>query len=471
MKPIIPYNQIKRDSNVIIYGAGKIGRRFWESNCQMRWFKCIHVVDRRFDRIKSFPCHVDSPEMITKCENYDYIIVAILNSEIRKDVVEELVGRGVDKKKIIFQFTWFEKDTASIYSEDDNKSDSVRIALKIHGGIGDHIVSLKLYGELIKQIPMSTIDVYGFSKVEKIFGLQDNLGRVSSIHLDNNSELWETYDLIIDLVYIPRVEKYNRKKFLRIDPELTQRIDVLVENNSHEDVNRKDVDVPETVLWRLMLERARLMGLNRYSVMGSNGFFEINDKKVTIKFNESFKKAYEELELKGPFITVNYGTDKTCDGNPQIKMWSKEYHEELNMMIKKNYPDLHIIQLGTPEAYQLKGVDRYILGEDLDIVKYILRDSLCHIDCEGGLVHMASQIGTKCFVLFGPTPMWFYGYEQNCNIKSDKCGECYCLTEKWMTTCIKYGKQECMFAIKPKDVLKMIMEFFSEKGYDFAGNK
>lgn len=471
MKPILPFNQIKKNSRVIIYGAGKVGRRFWESNNQMEWFDCIHVVDRRFDKIKSFPCHVDNPEIIMKCGKYDYIIVAILNGEIRNDVVEDLVGKGVDKSKIIYQFSWFEKDISSVYSEDDDQSDSVSIALKIHGGIGDHIVSLKLYSELIKQIPMSTVDVYGFSKVDKIFGLEDNIGIASNNGLDNNSDKWEEYDLIIDLVYIPRVEKYNRKKFLRIDPELTQRIDLLVENNKHEYVDRKDVDVPETVLWRLMLERARLMGLDRYSVMGSNGFFEIKDKTVTIRFNEEYRPAYEELGLKTPFITVNYGTDKTSDGNPQIKMWPKEYHEELNLMIKKNYPDICIIQLGTADAYRLKGVDRYILGEDLDIVKYILRDSICHVDCEGGLVHMASQIGTKCFVLFGPTPMWFYGYEQNCNIKADKCGECYCLTEKWMTTCIKYGKQECMLAIKPQIVLDEIMEFLGERGYCFAGNK
>jgi ADP-heptose:LPS heptosyltransferase len=48
-----------------------------------------------------------------------------------------------------------------------------------------------------------------------------------------------------------------------------------------------------------------------------------------------------------------------------------------------------------------------------------------HIDDEGGLVHMATALGTKCAVLFGPTPVGIFGYEQNINICADTCKECF----------------------------------------------
>ena len=46
---------------------------------------------------------------------------------------------------------------------------------------------------------------------------------------------------------------------------------------------------------------------------------------------------------------------------------------------------------GTPRS---AGIDFYVLGESIELTKYILRDSLCHVDCEGGLVHLATQLGT-----------------------------------------------------------------------------
>ena len=65
------------------------------------------------------------------------------------------------------------------------------------------------------------------------------------------------------------------------------------------------------------------------------------------------------------------------------------------------------------------------MGESLELVKYVLKGSLLHIDCDSGLVHLATQLGTKCVVLFGQTSVWYFGYEQNINIVSKVCNSCY----------------------------------------------
>ena len=108
----------------------------------------------------------------------------------------------------------------------------------------------------------------------------------------------------------------------------------------------------------------------------------------------------------------------------------------------------------------IEGADRYIIGEDLEVAKYVLKNSLFHFDCEGGLVHIATQLGTKCFVVFGPTPIWFMGYEQNVNIAPKVCGECKGLITDWYTRCYRgYSTPACMASIKPEEVLTLMSDF------------
>jgi len=103
------------------------------------------------------------------------------------------------------------------------------------------------------------------------------------------------------------------------------------------------------------------------------------------------------------------------------------------------------------------GADHYILGEDLEVTKWVLRQSMLHIDCEGGLVHLATQLSTKCAVIFGPTPPTFYGYEQNINILPEKCGNCMGVHDEWSTVCFKGQAQpECMYSTTAEKVLKEV---------------
>ena len=95
----------------------------------------------------------------------------------------------------------------------------------------------------------------------------------------------------------------------------------------------------------------------------------------------------------------------------------------------------------------------------MELTKYILKNSLLHVDIEGGPVHLASQLGTKCVVLFGAIEVDFLKYTQNINIVSEVCSPCYFA---WDTDsqCLLGGKEPlCMLSITPQKVFDVTYRY------------
>ena len=75
----------------------------------------------------------------------------------------------------------------------------------------------------------------------------------------------------------------------------------------------------------------------------------------------------------------------------------------------------------------------------------MIKHGLCHIDTEGGLVHLANAVHGRCVVLFGPTPVEFFGYPQNINLEPSGCKACWFATQNWLIECPRYTSgPECM---------------------------
>ena len=94
----------------------------------------------------------------------------------------------------------------------------------------------------------------------------------------------------------------------------------------------------------------------------------------------------------------------------------------------------------------------------MELVAYTLKKSLLHIDIEGGLVHLATQMRTKCIVLFGPTQEEYFGYEENINIKAGSCHDCYGMYLDQSKCARHMEKPECMYSITPEMVMKSVRE-------------
>ncbi|MEM0100777.1 MAG: glycosyltransferase family 9 protein [Candidatus Methanomethyliaceae archaeon] len=119
------------------------------------------------------------------------------------------------------------------------------------------------------------------------------------------------------------------------------------------------------------------------------------------------------------------------------------------------------MQLGAETSQRLQHVDIDLVGKtNLNDVVSILSESKLHLDNESGLVHIATSLGVKCCVCFGPTPVDFFGYEENINLAPAQCGGCWWSTRDWMEQCPRgFEKPICMESISPRLV--------TEKAYDF----
>ena len=195
--------------------------------------------------------------------------------------------------------------------------------------------------------------------------------------------------------------------------------------------------------------------------MSHEGIFKIEDQKTWIPMREEYKKRLQELGLnEKKYITLNRGADSMGRSKMQTKVWPLEHYNDFVMLFKNQYPDIEIVQVGASGNAKIRGVDKYILGESLEVTKWILKGSILHLDCEGGLVHLATQLDTKCAVVFGPTPKHFYEYPQNINMVYEGCNNCMGTHPEWAFECYKgLSEPECMYKVTPEIVMKNIKSY------------
>ena len=203
----------------------------------------------------------------------------------------------------------------------------------------------------------------------------------------------------------------------------------------------------------IFFARCEKEGMWRYTAYNRYPGFNVQDYHTNIPLNDEFYQTAKNL-CREPYLTINYGWGGS---KKQAKVWPKEYEEELIKKIHDKYSGLKIVQVGGQGFPKLAGCDAYVFGYDFEIVKHVLKNSLVHIDCEGGLVHLATQLGTRCIVLFGPTPIKFYGYPDNINIQVGKCHNCYWLVDNNYECYRGMEKPECMYSITPDIVMSNIV--------------
>ncbi|MBR1647575.1 MAG: hypothetical protein IJ685_12505 [Selenomonadaceae bacterium] len=136
--------------------------------------------------------------------------------------------------------------------------------------------------------------------------------------------------------------------------------------------------------------------------------------------------------------------------------YATEYISLLNITL----PQIEVVQIGGGGVELLPNADRHIIDADLEVTKYVLKNSLLHVDCESGLVHLATQLGTKCLVLFGPTDEKYFGYKENLNLVSDFCRPCYWAWDNG-TTCLRGEKNPPCMTFNPQLVCEVTCNYIN----------
>lgn len=100
---IAPNMAFKRDSRVVIYGAGQVGISYIHNMLRSGYGKLVAVADKNYKKYEDSVIKVISPYDINKID-YDYILVALKKDSEREKVYDFLQKIGIDINKIIREY-------------------------------------------------------------------------------------------------------------------------------------------------------------------------------------------------------------------------------------------------------------------------------------------------------------------------------------------------------------------------------
>lgn len=457
---LFPFEKIPHGSLILIYGAGDVGQEYLRQVKITGYCEVLGFVDQAYAKYSAMTISVYAPAKAIQLE-YDYIVLAMKTGMHVKEITQNLLRLGVKEEKIIYVGSrpdvsvvldmGISTTTAGQFAFE---KDCLAIALKYGPGLGDCIVKKKLFEEITRLAPNCLIDIYAPNAgdyIHSVYGNHPNLnivvndgGVIYAKYLNQYALSMKIFFMIeIDYVSFSKIEKWNENFAAKIKL-LKQRCEEYKLTPFPPNQNK------------LHFDRMKYAGANYYTTFAYNNVFNIKDAVTMIPLNKAIEKDFLKLNLS-KYITINYGNGIAMQQAEMVaKQWPLAYFNELVRLFKLQYPLIEVVQLGAKNACKVTDADHYILGKSLELSKYILKDALFHLDIEGGLVHLATQLGTKCIVLFGPTPVHFFGYKQNMNIISEKCSGCYCLYDD-INQCARNLKEpECMYSITPEKVMEAV---------------
>ena len=465
---LFPYEKVPQGSHIIIYGAGDVGQEYLKQMLLTGYADVVCFLDRAFDKYPFMIIPVLSPEKVVQVE-FDYVVIAMKTAIFYNDISNFLQEKGVAAEQIVHIGARGEcnslctgeskaEETGMSYSY---KNAPLSIALKFGPGLGDAVIKKRLFREIVKMAPEAKIDIYtpgGAKFIKSFYADEPNL----NCAIDDGGALYaqqhKEYGLSMSVFFMIQVDHVDYEKIERVNKFFAEQIRVHVQRHSEYGLS----PFP-TVQNHLHFRRSMYQGKNCYTFYNYTDVFHIGDQKVNIPVQDKYRKDYEALGLSR-YITFNYGNGVAGKENKEVisKQWPKEYFEKFVILFKKKYSDIEVVQLGDDNTEPISNVDRILLGKDLELVKYILKGALLHVDIEGGLMHLATQLGTKCAVIYGPTPIELFSYPQNINIVSDKCKNCYLLYPEYYKCAKGMERPECMWSILPERVLSEIEDYLEE---------
>lgn len=462
-KYLFPYEQVPHKSRIVIYGAGDLGQEYLKQMIITKYAMVVGFIDKNHKKYDRFIVPVYSPENIKELQ-FDYVILAFKRGDYINELTDRLVKKGIKKEKIIYQgirnvnldLTISERnlDTA----EYAYKKSSVSVALKYGPGLGDSIIKKAFYIELVRLLPDVLVDIYapgGLKFIPSLYSDQHSLNCVvddgGGLYFENKTK----YTLALSVFRLIEVDYIDFTVLEKFNHQFAELMRKHINNHN----KYKLSNFPSTQNW-IHYGRARFMGWSCYSLYKYTGVFNVEQGKVEIPLDDSKKDILRKYSLDN-YITINYGNGAVGKGYKESsnKQWPLKYFSEFIALFKNTYNSSMVVQVGDNSTEKIAGADRYIFGADIEELKFILKGAMLHIDIEGGLVHLATNLGTKCVVLFGPTQEYIYAYPENINIVSSSCSGCYGLYDNAFLCAKDMKEPECMRSITPNIVMERIEQY------------
>lgn len=336
-----------------------------------------------------------------------------------------------------------------------------RIALRIRGGIGDHLITARFVRDLLAETGGFNFDIFT-PRVPIAEWLFSDLPGFKISYYDRY--LWRhaspcyPLSIEIDQLVLPQYDTADWLTITRRHPKLARICNLLEERFPAFEACAEYLPFLDGHLARI----ATFMGMRRADLMHKTCGIKYGGDHYPLKTSLD---ALTKYELNGKkFVTVSNGFD--AEFNSRTTRATKVYPHmnQLTKLIKMAHPDIKIVQIGNSTSSPLDSADLNLINATtITEVTGLLDHAELHIDSEGGLVHIATAVGTKCCVLFGPTAPEYFGYDSNFNIAPNICGNCYWITRNWMDQCVKYEHPRCLFEQPPESVFETVRPYLAER--------
>lgn len=460
---LFPFEKIPRGKKILIYGAGDVGLEYLQQILMTQYCNVIGFVDRRWESCPEMVVAIYAPKDIVSLD-YDYIVIAMKTSIHINDIMSMLIKEGIDRSKIIYQSTrhlkkmYVDSSSASVSNSSFAFFDTpVSIALKFGNGLGDCIIQKPLVEQLINLIPKCRIDIYTpmVKNIRSIYSDMPNIANVINdaglLYVKNCKK----YMLALEVFYLLKIYNFNYEVAKNYSPKVAAILNLLKDR-----CTSYDLDAFPATRARVHLERVLYNGGDIYSLYNYTGVFHGKNERVNIPLTLNGKNEFLKLKLD-KYITIHTGSGVAKKNHEEFdaRQWPQAYYQEFVEKFKERYPDVAIVQIGDQNTKKLLNVDKYVFDKSIEIVKYVLKNTIFHLSTEGGLMHLATQLGAKCVTIFGQTQVKLLGYKQNINILTSGCNGCASLYDNPFACARGLEKPKCMYDIKANLVMEKVEKY------------
>ncbi len=161
------------------------------------------------------------------------------------------------------------------------------------------------------------------------------------------------------------------------------------------------------------------------------------------------------------YVTVHNGFDAEEANHVGAARTATKCYPHFNDLVShfhRAFPGIHVVQLGAKTSTPIVTADLNLIGRtSMPETAAILESAVLHIDNESGLVHLASCLGTRSCVVFGPTSVEYFAYEENINIRPVFCGGCWWTKGEWLRNCPRgFDGPRCLQEQPPQAIVAAI---------------
>lgn len=445
----------------LIYGAGN--NFIYSAHLLFRMLDVVGIVDGDAEKqgTNLFGYEVQAPEGGLELD-YDILVITPSRYE---EIAELCLQKGVDKNVISPMREVLGDEYRPRIIEQDNNRTADSVAILLYGGMGDFIVEKSWVLFLLRKLHVNAdqVSIYIHEKdVSAVQGLYSDLfdeKQIKKIDLSNPRLLDEAaYDVVFWVNMFPAVMAWNPDKLRQENADLYSYVERLIEYG-------QENYVPNLFASSNYYVTMQKAGWKEYSKL-ADVFNEYSDDKslkccIPIKLDED--KVLSKLRLQGKaYITLNTGLNaEFVKSKKNLRAWSIDNWKLLAAKIRADYPGIVTVQLGNNSSIADIGADINLCGKtSLDEVKVVLKHATLHVDYEGGLVHLRHAVqGGTSVVLFGPTSVKQFNYEENIPIRTNACPQaCAWHYKDWFAVCHHEQPGICMQAITPEMVFERVKE-------------